>query len=78
MKRHGNSQLLLLAGIGGVGSVAAEMLMRCGIGCLLLYDYDKVELANMKRLFFPPEQTDAAVQTLSDLNPDFVLEVSLS
>lgn len=39
-------------GIGGVGSVAAEMLTRCGVGRLLLYDYDSVELANMNRLFF--------------------------
>lgn len=125
----------VLQGIGGVGSVAAEMLTRCGIGRLLLYDYDKVELANMNRLFFRPEQvfihailifihyfskklirlfldqdymlqslvrkplkfklyyytllcvlpcqvgmtkTDAAVQTLSDINPDVVLEVSIS
>ncbi|XP_031476512.1 ubiquitin-like modifier-activating enzyme 5 [Nymphaea colorata] len=68
-----------VVGIGGVGSVAAEMLTRCGIGRLLLYDYDTVELANMNRLFFRPEQvgmtkTDAAVQTLSDINPDVVLE----
>ncbi|KAL5543921.1 hypothetical protein UlMin_007705 [Ulmus minor] len=68
-----------IVGVGGVGSVAAEMLTRCGIGRLLLYDYDKVELANMNRLFFRPEQagmtkTDAAVQTLSDINPDVVLE----
>ena len=28
--------------MGGVGSVAAEMLTRCGIGSLLMYDYDKV------------------------------------
>lgn len=47
---------IILQGIGGVGSVAAEMLTRCGIGRLLLYDYDKVELANMNRLFFRPEQ----------------------
>ncbi|CAA3019787.1 ubiquitin-like modifier-activating enzyme 5 [Olea europaea subsp. europaea] len=45
-----------IVGIGGVGSVAAEMLTRCGIGRLLLYDYDTVELANMNRLFFRPEQ----------------------
>ncbi|ONK72001.1 uncharacterized protein A4U43_C04F14620 [Asparagus officinalis] len=68
-----------IVGIGGVGSVAAEMLTRCGIGRLLLYDYDTVELANMNRLFFRPDQagmtkTDAAVQTLSDINPDVVLE----
>lgn len=41
-----------VVGMGGVGSVAAEMLTRCGIGGLLMYDYDKVELANMNRLFF--------------------------
>jgi ubiquitin-like modifier-activating enzyme 5 len=70
-----------IVGIGGVGSVAAEMLTRCGIGRLLLYDYDTVELANMNRLFFRPDQvgmtkTDAAVQTLAEINPDVVLEVS--
>lgn len=62
-------------GIGGVGSVAAEMLTRCGIGKLLLFDYDKVELANMNRLFYRPEQsgmpkTEAAKETLSQINPD--------
>lgn len=45
-----------IVGIGGVGSVAAEMLTRCGIGKLILFDYDKVELANMNRLFFQPDQ----------------------
>ncbi|KHN78899.1 Ubiquitin-like modifier-activating enzyme 5 [Toxocara canis] len=33
---------VLVVGIGGVGSVVAEMLTRCGIGKLLLFDYDKV------------------------------------
>ena len=68
-----------IVGVGGVGSVTAEMLTRCGIGGLLLYDYDSVELANMNRLFFRPEQsgmtkTAAAVQTLADINPDVKLE----
>ena len=36
---------------------------------LILFDYDKVELANMNRLFFQPHQAgmskvDAAVKTL--------------
>ena len=62
-------------GVGGVGSVTAEMLTRCGVGRLLLYDYDKVELANMNRLFFRPEQqgmskVEAARATLSGINPD--------
>ncbi|OQV15125.1 Ubiquitin-like modifier-activating enzyme 5 [Hypsibius exemplaris] len=68
-----------IVGIGGVGSVAAEMLTRCGIGKLILFDYDKVELANMNRLFFQPDQAglskvDAASSTLSFINPDVVIE----
>ena len=47
-----------------MGSVAAEMLTRCGIGRLLLYDYDKVELANMNRLFFRPEQVFVLIFSL--------------
>lgn len=70
---------VLIVGIGGVGSVAAEMLTRCGIGKLLLFDYDKVELANMNRLFFQPDQAgmskvDAAKNTLSFINPDVQFE----
>ena len=38
-----------IVGVGGVGSVTAEMLTRCGIGKLIMFDYDKVELANMNR-----------------------------
>jgi ubiquitin-like modifier-activating enzyme 5 len=43
-----------IIGLGGIGSVAAEMLTRCGVGKLILFDYDKVELANMNRfvIFF--------------------------
>ncbi|EDO37275.1 predicted protein, partial [Nematostella vectensis] len=68
-----------VVGIGGVGSVTAEMLTRCGIGKLLLFDYDKVELANMNRLFFRPEHSgmskvEAAVNTLRDINPDVEFE----
>ena len=33
-----------VVGVGGVGSVAAEMLTRCGIGKLILFDYDKLSL----------------------------------
>ncbi|CAF1000503.1 unnamed protein product [Didymodactylos carnosus] len=60
---------VLIVGVGGVGSVAAEMLTRCGCGKLLLFDYDKVELANMNRLFYQPHQAglskvEAAADTL--------------
>lgn len=68
-----------VVGVGGVGSVTAEMLTRCGIGKLILFDYDKVELANMNRLFFQPHQSgmskvDAAVVTLQSINPDVEFE----
>ncbi|KAK3881892.1 hypothetical protein Pcinc_013691 [Petrolisthes cinctipes] len=68
-----------VVGVGGVGSVTAEMLTRCGIGKLLLFDYDKVELANMNRLFFQPHQAglskvEAAAATLESINPDVTFE----
>lgn len=68
-----------VVGVGGVGSVAAEMLTRCGVGKMILFDYDKVELANMNRLFFRPEQSglskvSAAVSTLTAINPDVAFE----
>ena len=70
---------MLVVGVGGVGSVAAEMLTRCGIGKLLLFDYDKVEFANMNRLFFQPHQAgmskvEAAAKTLQYINPDVEFE----
>jgi ubiquitin-like modifier-activating enzyme 5 len=52
------------------------MLTRCGIGKLLLFDYDmveRVELANMNRLFFTTDQAglfevEAAAKTLNFIN----------
>jgi len=69
---------IVLVGVGGVGSVAAEMLTRCGVGKLIMFDYDKVELANMNRLFFRPSQAGmtkvkAAAETLAEINPDVEL-----
>eukprot|EP00753_Platysulcus_tardus_P005269 PLAT13116.1.p1 GENE.PLAT13116.1~~PLAT13116.1.p1 ORF type:complete len:424 (-),score=127.38 PLAT13116.1:74-1306(-) len=70
---------VMIVGIGGVGSVAAECLTRCGVGKLLLFDVDTVSLANMNRLFFRPEhvgmtKTDAAKQMLQDINPDVEID----
>ena len=55
------------------------MLTRCGIGKLILYDYDKVELANMNRMFYLPShaglaKVEAAKKSLHDINPDVVIE----
>ena len=63
-----------------MGSVLAEMLVRCGVGKLILYDYDKVELANMNRLFYTPDQVglskvEAARKTLLKINDKVEIEV---
>ncbi|CAJ0581442.1 unnamed protein product, partial [Mesorhabditis spiculigera] len=70
---------VVVVGVGGVGSVVAEMLTRCAIGKLILFDYDKVELANMNRLFYQPHQSglskvEAAKHTLIHINPDVEFE----
>ncbi|ORM41889.1 Ubiquitin-like modifier-activating enzyme 5 [Babesia sp. Xinjiang] len=63
---------IIIVGVGGVGAVVAEMLTRCGVGKLILFDYDDVELANMNRLFYTPNQ--AAKQTLNAINPQVHVE----
>ncbi|KAL7674198.1 hypothetical protein ACOME3_000477 [Neoechinorhynchus agilis] len=71
---------IAIVGIGGVGASAAEMLTRCGVGKLILFDYDKVEMANMNRMFYQPKhvnmtKVDAASQQLRLINPDVQIEV---
>ena len=71
---------VVVVGVGGVGSVVAEMLTRCGIGKLILYDYDRVELANMNRMFYMPShqgmaKVEAAKVSLAQINPDVEIEV---
>ena len=45
-----------IVGIGGVGVSVCEMLTRCGVGKIILYDFDTIELANMNKMFYRPEQ----------------------
>ena len=71
---------VVIVGVGGVGSVVAEMLTRCGIGKLILYDYDRVELANMNRMFYLPShagmaKVEAARASLLQINSDVEIEV---
>ena len=40
---------IAVAGLGGLGSNAAVMLARIGVGNLLLVDFDKVEASNLNR-----------------------------
>ncbi|XP_029110535.1 ubiquitin-like modifier-activating enzyme 5 isoform X3 [Scleropages formosus] len=61
------------------GSAASRPRCSRDVALLLLFDYDKVELANMNRLFFQPHQAglskvEAAERTLRNINPDVVFE----
>ena len=63
-----------IVGIGGVGVAVVEMLARCGIGKVVIYDYDTIELANMNKMFYRPEQsgwnkTMACRHDRSELSP---------
>ncbi len=40
---------ILVRGLGGVGGYVTESLTRCGIGNLILVDYDKVDITNINR-----------------------------
>ncbi len=40
---------ILVAGLGGVGGLCAELLARAGVGKLVLLDYDKFEKSNLNR-----------------------------
>jgi tRNA A37 threonylcarbamoyladenosine dehydratase len=63
-------------GIGGVGSYAAEALCRCGIGKLVLVDYDDICLTNINRQIHSTRKTvgrakvEVMRERLLDINPD--------
>lgn len=44
-----NASSVLVAGVGGVGGYAAEMLVRSGIGHITIIDSDKVSTSNINR-----------------------------
>ncbi|MCA1747682.1 MAG: tRNA threonylcarbamoyladenosine dehydratase [Bacteroidales bacterium] len=72
---------VLVAGMGGVGAMAAEMLVRAGIGRITLADSDVVQASNINRQVGALHSTigrakaEVMKERLLDINPQ--LEVSL-
>jgi tRNA A37 threonylcarbamoyladenosine dehydratase len=73
-KKINNSKVLIL-GIGGVGSYAAEALARSGVGTLILVDYDKIDITNINRQIpaltstIGKYKTDVLSKRIKDVNP---------
>lgn len=63
-----------IVGLGGLGSNVAMWLARLGVGHMLLYDFDKVELSNLNRQYYFLEDVGehkavALVKHLTEVNP---------
>lgn len=72
---------ILIIGLGGVGSAAAEMLCRAGIGKFTLVDGDVVEPGNRNRQLIAlksnegKKKTEVLAERLRDINPDIELNL---
>jgi tRNA A37 threonylcarbamoyladenosine dehydratase len=70
---------LLIVGLGGVGSFAAEFLARAGVGKLTLVDGDVVDLTNINRQLPALHSTvgkakvELVAERLLDINPEIIL-----
>jgi len=69
-----------IAGCGGLGSALAVALARCGIGRMLLVDFDIVEPSNLNRQQFFVDQlgqlkTEALAANLARINPYLHVEI---
>lgn len=67
---------VLVAGVGGVGGYAAEMLVRSGVGDITLVDSDAVDITNLNRQIIAtiPElgqpKTAVMQRRAADINPE--------
>jgi len=71
---------VVVVGVGALGSVAADLLARAGVGHLRLVDRDVVELVNLQRQTLYSEadvdrpKAEAAAQRLSAVNSEIEVE----
>ena len=74
------SSNILIVGLGGVGSFAAEFLVRSGIGNLTIVDGDTVDITNINRQLpalsstIGKNKTDVVAERILDINPEINLK----
>ena len=70
-----------IVGLGGVGSYAAEALVRAGIGEFFLIDHDKVSESNLNRQILATRNTIGRYKTeimknrMLEINPDVKVDI---
>ncbi|MGC4129296.1 MAG: tRNA threonylcarbamoyladenosine dehydratase [Bergeyella sp.] len=71
---------ILVVGLGGVGSFAAEFLARAGVGNMMIVDGDVVDITNINRQLPALHSTigrhkvDVVSERLMDINPELNLQ----
>ncbi|MBW3522216.1 ThiF family adenylyltransferase [Chryseobacterium sp. NKUCC03_KSP] len=74
-----NKAAVLVVGLGGVGSFAAEFLARAGVGRMTIVDGDTVDITNINRQLPALHSTvgkhkvDVVAERLMDINPNLEL-----
>jgi tRNA A37 threonylcarbamoyladenosine dehydratase len=72
---------VLVVGMGGVGSFAAEFVCRAGIGAMTIIDGDRVDPSNKNRQIvaldstFDMHKADVMAARMHDINPEIQLTV---
>lgn len=72
---------VLIAGLGGVGGICAEMIARAGVGKITIVDGDVVDLSNCNRQIPALHSTEKRLKAevmaerLRDINPEIELTV---
>lgn len=80
MERLSKSTVAIF-GIGGVGSFAAEALVRTGIGKIILIDYDIIDITNINRQIHATMKTvglskvEAMRDRILEINPDINIRI---
>ena len=70
-----NSSVMIF-GIGGVGGFTAEAIARCGVGKIILVDFDTVSLSNINRQLIADtttvgqKKTSVMAERIRKINPD--------